>query len=269
MPIWSPERDPEWSDFVTVLRTGDPALLAVAKSVLSEAGIPSLSKGEGIQDLFGLGRVGTGYNVLTGPVELQVMRENEHDARRLLAALEEGAEVDVAFDVPEDGAYEDADADDGEPEALGVIRNAPWRRLIWLVPSALAIVWVLVSVFGTESPRPLTRDLPGPQGSVFEPGLVTAFYGRVWMAEGGKQGEYPNIARTRLVAHRDSIVLEEWTVDRGDTLIFYPVFAALSPDSTWLLRVGDPHEAPLSPSVIPRLWREKVVEEGAAASPSH
>ncbi len=259
MPIWSPERDPEWSDLVTVLRTGDPALLAVAKSVLSEAGIPSLAKGEGTQDLFGLGRVGTGYNVITGPVELQVRRENEHDARRILAGLEEGAEVDVAFDAPGDGAYDEEDGVDAGPEALGVIRNAPWRRLIWLVPLGLAIVWVLASVFGTESPRPVTRDLPGPRGSVFEPGLVTAFYGRVWRAEGGEQGEFPEIRRARLVATRDSIVLEEWTVDRGDALVFYPVFAALSPDSSWLLRVGDPHEAPLSPSVIPELWREKVV----------
>jgi hypothetical protein len=83
--------------------------------VLSDAGIASLAKGEGIQDLFGLGRVGTGYNVLTGPVELQVMRENEHDARRLLAGLEEGAEVDVAFDDAGGERDEEEDGIDAEP----------------------------------------------------------------------------------------------------------------------------------------------------------
>jgi hypothetical protein len=126
------------------------------------------------------------------------------------------------------------------------------------VPLGLAVVWTLASVFGTENPRPATRDLPGPRDSVFESGLVTAFYGRVWKAEGGKRGEFPTISNTRMVATRDSIILEEWTVDRGDSLVYYPVFAAMSPDSVWLLRIGDPRAFPLSPSVIPELWRENV-----------
>ena len=77
----------EWVDLVTVLASSDPALLAVAKSLLEEDGIPFTAQGEGLQDLFGLGRVG-GFNAVTGPVELQVPRASAEAARRLLAELE-------------------------------------------------------------------------------------------------------------------------------------------------------------------------------------
>jgi len=71
---------------VTVLATGDPALLAVAKSLLEEADIPFYAKGEGEQDLVGGGRLG-GFNPAVGPVELQVPPENADEARALLRDL--------------------------------------------------------------------------------------------------------------------------------------------------------------------------------------
>ena len=77
----------EWVDLVTVLASSDPALLAVAKSLLEADGIPFTAQGEGLQDLFGLGRVG-GFNAVTGPVELQVPRASAEAARRLRAELE-------------------------------------------------------------------------------------------------------------------------------------------------------------------------------------
>ena len=40
---------------VTVYETGNEAVVAVIKSVLDEAGIRYLAKGEGVQDLFGVG----------------------------------------------------------------------------------------------------------------------------------------------------------------------------------------------------------------------
>jgi len=71
---------------VTVLATGDLALLAVAKSLLEEADIPFFAKGEAVQDLFGLGRL-AGFNPAVGPVELQVSAENADEARALLRDL--------------------------------------------------------------------------------------------------------------------------------------------------------------------------------------
>ena len=78
-----PEPGYEWTDPVTVLSTSDPAVLAVAQSVLRADGIPIFTQGEMLQDLLGLGRAG-GFNVLTGPAKLQVPRKHEARARMLL-----------------------------------------------------------------------------------------------------------------------------------------------------------------------------------------
>jgi len=77
----------ERGDPVTVLETGDPALLAVAKSLLEEAGIQYFAKGEAVQDLFGVGRFGSGFNPFTGPVQLQVAVSDAEEAKRLLQDL--------------------------------------------------------------------------------------------------------------------------------------------------------------------------------------
>ena len=77
------------TDFVTILKTGTKALIAMAKSLLESAEIEYVIKGEYSQDFFAIGRIGTGFSPITGPVEIQVLRENEEDARGLLAGLEE------------------------------------------------------------------------------------------------------------------------------------------------------------------------------------
>ena len=81
----------EWEDLVTVLSSSDPAVIAVAKSLLEEAGIRYFAKGEGLQDLFALGRVG-GFNPIMGPVEFQVPKASEQQARELLEDLEKEME---------------------------------------------------------------------------------------------------------------------------------------------------------------------------------
>ncbi|MBN1794340.1 MAG: DUF2007 domain-containing protein [Candidatus Omnitrophica bacterium] len=81
--------EPEKSGFVTVLKTGNNALIAMAKSLLESAGIEYTVKGEYSQDFFAFGRLGTGFSPIVGPVEIQVLREDEEDTRGLLASLEE------------------------------------------------------------------------------------------------------------------------------------------------------------------------------------
>ena len=79
-------------DLVTVFETGDPALVSLAKSLLDSAGIDFSAKGEGLQDLLGLGRFPGGSNLLTGPVAFQVGPNDAKKARSLLRDLQRSGE---------------------------------------------------------------------------------------------------------------------------------------------------------------------------------
>ena len=76
----------EWVDLVTVLKTSDLATTKVVKSLLEAEGIPCILQGEGLQDLWGLGRAGTGFNVVAGPVQVQVRPQDAVVALELLQA---------------------------------------------------------------------------------------------------------------------------------------------------------------------------------------
>lgn len=71
-------------ELVTVFVSGDPVRLAMAKLALESAGIPFLTKGEGVQDLIGAGRLFAGFNLATGPVQIQVPRPEAANARARL-----------------------------------------------------------------------------------------------------------------------------------------------------------------------------------------
>jgi len=77
------------SALVTVYESSDLALFAMAKAALDGAGIRYVAQGEGIQDLFGMGRLGTGYNMITGPPRIRVTTEDAERAREILAELRE------------------------------------------------------------------------------------------------------------------------------------------------------------------------------------
>jgi hypothetical protein len=75
---------------VTVFATGNHGIIALAKSILDDAGIQFYAKNERTEDLIGLGVIGTGYNPVIGPIELQVLEENAAEAKDLLKDLSEG-----------------------------------------------------------------------------------------------------------------------------------------------------------------------------------
>jgi len=83
----SPE--PEGLKIVTVYKTGNPAIIAFIKSLLEGDGIRFFVKGENIQDLYGAGRFGTGFNPIFGPVEIQVDEKDSERATELLNLIEE------------------------------------------------------------------------------------------------------------------------------------------------------------------------------------
>lgn len=85
--LW-PSKTADEDPWTTVFRTGDAGQIAFIKSLLENAQIPFTVKSEGVQDLFGVGRLGAGYNMVTGPVEVQVPQGYVKEARELLGEME-------------------------------------------------------------------------------------------------------------------------------------------------------------------------------------
>ncbi len=78
---------------VPVFQTADAALIALAKSLLGGEGIEYLVRGEGVQDLFGWGRFGAGFNPITGSPVFFVREDDADRAHELLQDLREVAET--------------------------------------------------------------------------------------------------------------------------------------------------------------------------------
>jgi hypothetical protein len=101
-----PDTHSDPGDLVTILATGDPILLMTAKSLLDEAGIPSFTRGESMQDLFGMGRLGTGFSLVAGPMEIQVSEQRRQEAEELLR------EADLQQTVEEDDEEDESDREE-------------------------------------------------------------------------------------------------------------------------------------------------------------
>ena len=74
-------------ELVSVLATGDAGLIAVARSLLEAEGIDYFVRGDGLQELFGFGRI-TGFSYAMGPAEFCVRSEDAVRARELLDDLQ-------------------------------------------------------------------------------------------------------------------------------------------------------------------------------------
>jgi hypothetical protein len=73
-------------ELVAVLATGDAGVIAVAKSLLEAQEIDYFVRGDGLQDLFGMGRL-TSFNFAMGPAEFLVRADDAERARELLEGL--------------------------------------------------------------------------------------------------------------------------------------------------------------------------------------
>ena len=82
-------KDPKEQELVAVLKTTDPALLPIAKSVLEAAGIPHVVQGEAGVNIFPVGAAGTRVTSRLTGASILVPREHLEEARAL---LEEPAE---------------------------------------------------------------------------------------------------------------------------------------------------------------------------------
>ena len=80
-----PEPTPD-AELVRVLATGDAGLIAIARSLLDGEEIDYLVRGDGLQDLVGMGRI-TGFSYAMGPAEFWVREDDADRARELLHDL--------------------------------------------------------------------------------------------------------------------------------------------------------------------------------------
>ncbi len=80
--------DVDYETFVPVLTLPGAATVPVVESVLQSVGVRFVIKNEGVQDLFGLGRVGTGFNVFAGAPTVCVETTRAEEAAALLASIE-------------------------------------------------------------------------------------------------------------------------------------------------------------------------------------
>ena len=78
-PKPSPDSESEYLELVTVFLPKDHGELMLAKSMLEDAEIRYLAKGEHVQKW--------GFNAVTGPVEIQVRADDAAVARELLDQL--------------------------------------------------------------------------------------------------------------------------------------------------------------------------------------
>lgn len=70
--------------FVTVYVPNNETEHMAAQAILKSANIQFFSKNFTVQHLFGAGQIGTGYNIVTGPIQIQVPEEDAEEARELL-----------------------------------------------------------------------------------------------------------------------------------------------------------------------------------------
>ena len=75
------------SDLIEIADIHDPAMLPVVASVLEQAGIEFFIRNEKTQNLFGLGQIGGGYNLITGAPTLLVAASKLQEAKDLLEPL--------------------------------------------------------------------------------------------------------------------------------------------------------------------------------------
>jgi hypothetical protein len=106
---------------VTVFTSRNPALFPVARSILESEEVPYFVRGEELQDLFGIGRIGLGFNPLVGPIEIQVPAAEAERARELLTGVEPPeTETEV-----EDAGAGQADAGEVDPASIALAYRTP------------------------------------------------------------------------------------------------------------------------------------------------
>ena len=90
-----PQAEPD-VELVKIYECGNAALVPLVESLLADANIEYMTKGQPIQDLFGWGRFGSKLNYVIGPVEFFVRADAAEEARAVVQAIQEPDGEEVA-----------------------------------------------------------------------------------------------------------------------------------------------------------------------------
>ena len=74
-------------ELVKVYECGNAAIIPLVESLLADAGIEFMTKGEPIQNLFGWGTFASKLNYVIGPVEFYVREDAAEDARAIINSM--------------------------------------------------------------------------------------------------------------------------------------------------------------------------------------
>lgn len=85
--MWPFARRVQPSNTVAVFAAKDRASLLLAQSLLDSGGLRYLVISDFAQDIFGIGRIGIGWNLATGPPTIWVSRHNADAAQKVLSDL--------------------------------------------------------------------------------------------------------------------------------------------------------------------------------------
>jgi len=173
--------------FVTVFQPENEYEHLTAISLLENAGIIFYSKNAQLRNLFGIGQIGSGYNLVTGPIQIQVAEKNYEKAQKVL--FEEdilkgfgdyqipelcpacGSQIKDTSKCPECGLalipsedsddYEEKDEGflDKQKEATSIARKSVIYSLLWIlgIGSALGIYYGIKSLQMVNSSSKATK----------------------------------------------------------------------------------------------------------------
>lgn len=89
------------SKLVTVYIPNDEAEHLTIVGLLESAGIKCYSKNAGVQNLFGAGQIGTGFNIAAGPIQIQVSEDTFERAKEIISEEFSDTKNSNKYEIPD------------------------------------------------------------------------------------------------------------------------------------------------------------------------
>jgi hypothetical protein len=122
-------------ELLTIFIPNNEAEHLIIKSLLENQGILTWSRNEHVQNLFGMGQLGTGYNYITGPVEIQINSKDLVKAENILSEYYNKKEVsdDINLKIENDYLENDnSDSLDDEIKVKRYLSKSLLYNFLWL-----------------------------------------------------------------------------------------------------------------------------------------